>query len=821
MQRPYDLTKPMTGKLWLPSLRALVISTVFLAEFIPSTLTAQSPAMPPVRLPSTASSQSKSSQPSTWIAQAPIRERLAPELGQPSPSVDIEIATERPPAFGPGTPNYGKPFFSEPSGASQVAPNNQSPLPKPLDLATPIPAAPPQVTLPRETPPQTQALPSQTSDAMVELIAPGFYETENQGVVPVTGTWKFNFHDAPWETVLKNFARHSNMSLQLEQFPAEQLTYYDDRSYSISEGLDVLNDHLLAAGFLLVRNENKLTSISATNAFRDGVVPFVAVTTIPALGRNELVSVAFPLDGGSSPQIVAEVEQLVSPLGRVQSLSSSGRLIVTDTGASLRRLRDLISGTGLAANEIDRVVLHLRNTKAESVAQAINQRLGYGGGSSPSGGASQSGGFGQAGGFGQSSGFGQTGGLSQAGGISQVSATSGSGANGPIGVVAETQTNSLLIEGKPDELARIEYLVREIDRDPPQVMIQALLVEVLLGNTMEFGVELGFQDSVLFDRSVIDNIVSVTQTSTAPNGVQTTNQNVVSQTAAPGFNFNGSPLGNNVSVRPSSVGRQSVSNLGLGRVSGDLGFGGLVLSAGSNSVNMLLRALAEKHKVDVLSRPQVRTVNNHEALIQIGQQVPVVDGVTLSANGTANPIVRQDKAGIILRVTPRISEGGLVQIDVQAEKSAYQLAPGSGVPIFTDASTGNVIEAPVKDITTAQTTVAALSGQTIVLGGMITRDQTNVERKVPFLGDIPLIGRLFRVDLAQTNRKELLIFLTPTVVYNAAESDCVASQEAARMTLELNPQIDLHRDFMKAKFPSTPGSACLEPENCGVFEMME
>lgn len=130
-------------------------------------------------------------------------------------------------------------------------------------------------------------------------------------------------------------------------------------------------------------------------------------------------------------------------------------------------------------------------------------------------------------------------------------------------------------------------------------------------------------------------------------------------------------------------------------------------------------------------------------------------------------------------------------------------------------------EAPVKDITTAQTTVAALSGQTIVLGGMITRDQSNVERKVPFLGDIPLLGRLFRVDLAQTNRKELLISLTPTVVYNADDSDCVTSEEAERMTLDLNPHIDLHRDFMKAKFPTVPGSACIEGEDGVMFEMME
>ncbi len=534
-------------------------------------------------------------------------------------------------------------------------------------------------------------------------------------------------------------------------------------------------------------NETKLTVVSASNAHREGIVPFVPLRALSSLGRNELVSVAFPTSGASGEQIITEVQQLVSPLGRVQALSNSSRIIVADTGSSLRRLYDLLSGSGLAASDAEQYVIHLRNAKAVEVAAVINQRFGRGlEVASPMGIAQTSG---------------------------STAGATGMGMGNSV-VVPVAQSECLLLEGTPEEIARIEAVVRQIDREPPQVVIQALLVEVLLGNSNETGVELGFQDSVLFDRSVIDNVVSITQTNTNPNGVQTTNQQIISQTASPGFNFNGAALGNNVTVNPSAVGKQSLTNLGLGRVSGDLGFGGLVLSAGSSSVNVLLRALAENHKVDVLSRPQVRAINNREALIQIGQQVPIVEGVSLTPNGNANPIIRQDKAGIILKVTPRIGDDGVVQIDVQAEKSAYQLAPGSGVPIFTDATKGNIIEAPVKDITTAQTTVVALSGQTIVLGGMITRDQSEVHRKVPFLGDIPLLGRLFRVDLLQNNRKELLIFLTPTIVANALESDCHAVQEAERITIAPNPNIDLHRDFMRAGDPTQArGSFCPDP-NC-------
>jgi type II secretory pathway component GspD/PulD (secretin) len=412
-------------------------------------------------------------------------------------------------------------------------------------------------------------------------------------------------------------------------------------------------------------------------------------------------------------------------------------------------MRDLLLGSGLAAADQQSHVYQLKHAKAEDVAKAIADFLNAGGGGSSVDG----------------------------------SLPISSGTPGGQKVVAEKTTNSLLVRGTSEELATIQRLISELDRSPREVMVQALLVEVELGDVNEFGLELGFQDSVLFDRSVVDKLVTINQTNTAPNGTQTTNQAIISQTAAPGFNFNNQPLGNNTAARPSRIGTQALSNLGVSRVNGDLGFGGLVLSAGSESVNVLLRALDANFNIEVLSRPVVRSLENKEALIQIGQQVPIVDGVTLTPVGSANPSIRQDKAGIILKVTPRISPDARVQLDVQAEKSAFNLTPGSGVPIFTDATNGNVIEAPIKDLTTAQTTVSIQSGHTIVLGGMITNDQTVFVRKLPWLGDLPLIGRLFRYDFNRLKRKELLVFLTPIVIDNDEHAERLKGAEINKVRL--------------------------------------
>ncbi len=327
-------------------------------------------------------------------------------------------------------------------------------------------------------------------------------------------------------------------------------------------------------------------------------------------------------------------------------------------------------------------------------------------------------------------------------------------------VVAEDATNNLLINASPRYYNDIMRIVADLDAEPPQVVIQAVIVEVELQDTDEWGVELGFQDGVLFDRSITsaaDLLTTTTSVSDPGTGIVTTTQNIISQGATPGFQFNNQPLGNNIAGHPSKVGGQGLSNFALGRTNADLGFGGLVLSASSESVSMLLRALQARRNIRVLSRPQVFALDNQEALVQDGQLVPTVNGVIV--NGlTTSPTIEVTQVGIILRVTPRISPEGQVVMAVTAEKSALS---GTGVPIFVDATTGGVIESPIIDITVASTTVKVQDSQTVILGGMIIDEDFTDERKVPWLGDIPLIGNAFRMDSHSHRRAELLVFLTP------------------------------------------------------------
>ena len=366
-------------------------------------------------------------------------------------------------------------------------------------------------------------------------------------------------------------------------------------------------------------------------------------------------------------------------------------------------------------------------------------------------------------------------------------------------VVPEQVSNSLIVSATPRYYDEIRKIVEELDARPPMVMIQVLIAEVKLDNTDEFGVELGLQDSVLFDRSLVGDLVTVTNSTQLNNmgAVQTTtNQQIVGASNTPGFLFNSPNLGNSASDRAlansNTVGGQGLTNFSVGRINNELGFGGLVLSASSEAVSVLIRALKEARRLDVLSRPQVMTLDNQPAFVQVGSRVPRVQGVTVNQSGQVSNVTDVN-VGLILGVTPRISPDGIVVMEVDAERSAVG-PEDEGVPISVSA-TGEVVRQPLINTTTAQTTVSAVSGQTVVLGGLITKSRSQTRRRVPGLSQIPILGHLFRYDADVVERTELLIVLTPHVVRTEEDAEYLKQIEAARMSWCLSDVVAMHGDL--------------------------
>lgn len=351
-------------------------------------------------------------------------------------------------------------------------------------------------------------------------------------------------------------------------------------------------------------------------------------------------------------------------------------------------------------------------------------------------------------------------------------------------VVPESVSNSLIVSATPQFFDEIEQLVRKLDERPPMVMIQVLIAQVDLNNFEDFGVELGLQDSLLFDRSLLSNLVTTTQTTQTSTieGITTTTEDVIQgANVSPGFAFNNLALGNSGSDKSlatsGNVAGQALSNFGVGRASG-LGYGGMVLSASSESVSVLIRALQQCGRMEVLSRPQVMTLDNQQAFIHVGQRIGMIRSTQVNEAGQSNNVEPED-VGLLLEVTPRISPDGLVVMKIKAEKSELG-AEADGTPVAISA-TGEVIRQPPINTTTTNTEIAAVDGQTVVLAGLITKLKEEEHRRVPFLADIPVLGHLFRYDLQRENRRELLIVMTPHVVRNDDDANLMREIEASRM----------------------------------------
>lgn len=190
-------------------------------------------------------------------------------------------------------------------------------------------------------------------------------------------------------------------------------------------------------------------------------------------------------------------------------------------------------------------------------------------------------------------------------------------------------------------------------------------------------------------------------------------------------------------------------------------FGGFSGAVTGSKVNFLLRALQEDGRLEVLSSPQILTADNVEAEINIGERVPIVTDTRWSDYGNQTSTYEYEDVGVILTVTPSISPDGTVKMIVEPEVS--QLTSDK-VEVSRD------VKIPIISQRRARTTVSVQSGQSVLIGGLISTKDDSRTKKVPWLGNIPVLGALFRNKAYETDRKELLIVLSPQVIMSSAQT---------------------------------------------------
>ncbi len=289
-------------------------------------------------------------------------------------------------------------------------------------------------------------------------------------------------------------------------------------------------------------------------------------------------------------------------------------------------------------------------------------------------------------------------------------------------IVGDVKSNSVVVTASPRYVDRVRSIIEELDIDPPQVLIQVLLAEVSLGDDERLGLEF-------------------------------TRFNVGDVNVAGGFDLPRVPFDKNAPVVPGLMGLAPAlfaSGLGVPNI-----------AVGSADFDLLINALQSQNRVQVLSNPSVMVANNSEGFIQVGQTVRLPDSIAFSSAGQQSAVTPTE-IGVILKVVPTINPDGYVRMDIEPEISRLSR---TSVQISED------FESPVIDRRRANTTVTVKDGQTVVIGGLISDRYEEIEKKIPLLGDIPLLGALFRNTSETIEKTELLIVLTPHVISNAGTVD--------------------------------------------------
>ena len=281
-------------------------------------------------------------------------------------------------------------------------------------------------------------------------------------------------------------------------------------------------------------------------------------------------------------------------------------------------------------------------------------------------------------------------------------------------VVPDPATNSLIIYGTAQEFQNIKNILKELDLMPRQVLLDVLIAEVTLGDDMTFGIEY----EILRELSGKGDSFT---TAVAPSPVQ---------------------IGQTVGGLRALVGR-------------------------GGQVRALIKALKTDSRVKVLSSPSILATDNRPARIQVGSEEPIPTGTITSQVGTVaqSTSIQYRNTGRILTIIPQVNSQGLVHLQIKAEVSARGVDSKIGQDTF-----------PSFDTRDAETTAVVQDGEALVIGGIITDRKSRSRTGIPYLMDIPVLGRFFGVTTDEVDRTELLMLITPRVIRNREEAKSVTDE---------------------------------------------
>jgi len=495
------------------------------------------------------------------------------------------------------------------------------------------------------------------------------------------------------------------------------------------------------------------------------------VRNLDGTGQNDLEAIT--LQSSQAEEMIGLIESMTATGAakdlkgarvRVMADQRTNRIIIKGDTATRKRIRQIIETLDVPA--ADRLgglkVFRLKYASAKNLAEILQGLVsGQAQGRSSSSSENSSAGT-SLNTLGNNS---STSNMSQEGSTSGIQLNSGLGnnqqgitsfnANG-VSIIADATQNSLVVKADPQLMREIESAINQLDTRRQQVLIEAAIMEVEGTDADQLGVQWALGD--------------------LSSGIGLIN-----------FDNFGASLKNIAAgyLTGGAAGAGSAIGTGTSLVIGDYREG----SDGSRKLyGALIQALKETTKSNLLSTPSIVTMDNEEAYIVVGENVPFVTGsVSTGAAGVANPyttIERKD-VGVTLKVIPHIGENGTVRLEVEQEVSAVARDKGQASDLVTSKRA-------------IKTSILAEHGQTIVLGGLISDNTSYGRQAVPGLGAIPGLGRLFRSEGKSNQKRNLLIFIHPTIVGDKNEVRKISQQRYSQL---YSLQLALDSDGNFAKLP--------------------
>ena len=479
-----------------------------------------------------------------------------------------------------------------------------------------------------------------------------------------------NFDNVEIPLFLKTMSELTGKSFVLSEKVKGRISFVSSEGVPVDAVYDIVISILRAQGFIAVPQEEGIVHIyPAQEALKlSGSIYYG--TELAPVEKDVIITQIVPLKNAAASEIANVVRPLFPNVLLLTAYPRTNVLIANGASATINLLLSMIEllDTPIPTDVSDIHIYNLENSNAETMAQTLSN-------------------------------------LASTIPVRKDNKTpeeSSAPFTERFKIVANKETNSLIIISAPGDYEKIRGIIWELDLKREQVLVEALIVEI----TLDDDESLGFDWNAIID------------TGTGVNAVAASNTGMIAE----------------------SMARGGLSGLTVGLLNGTI-----------PSVWAILNANREKTNFKILSTPEIVTLDNQEAIITIGEQIPFLTSSRVDENNNIISTYDYKDIGIVLKITPHINKTGYITMEINQQVKKLV----EGTSILQNPSVYN------REITSK---ITVMNERTIVIGGLIRDDTVNIEQKVPLLGDIPLLGLLFRKETKQRIRTNLMIFITPHIV---------------------------------------------------------